>query len=289
MSNQRDGTHDSYQETSRSDYGPRNPAVRFSNQNENPYSLNAAASAAGGGGGGGGGRKLSSSTAAPSPSHRIRRRNRMITSCLECRRRKLKCDKLHPCTNCSKFVRDCVFLAPALDSASQLKLTEIKEKMGVLERGLEVEFANAKKQRRQRQNGGDASTHNGGSLAQTRQLRKGSSDLPGEPTHEDSEEDGAASFPEDEKGLEPTPLAVVDAAYDDDADDDMLDLGVKMGKMRYAQSRFKSLRYRILMLHRMTERLGGYFRPKMTEEVSGEHEGCFSIASDLRIAFIHSE
>lgn len=46
---------------------------------------------------------------------RIRRRNRMITSCLECRRRKLKCNKSHPCTNCVKFARDCVFLAPALD------------------------------------------------------------------------------------------------------------------------------------------------------------------------------
>lgn len=54
----------------------------------------------------------------------------MITSCLECRRRKLKCNKSHPCTNCVKFTRDCVFLAPALDQASQLKLTEIKEKVG---------------------------------------------------------------------------------------------------------------------------------------------------------------
>lgn len=58
-------------------------------------------------------------TGAPSiasgPAPRIRRRNRMITSCLECRRRKLKCNKSHPCTNCVKFTRDCVFLAPALD------------------------------------------------------------------------------------------------------------------------------------------------------------------------------
>lgn len=65
---------------------------------------------------------------------RIRRRNRMITSCLECRRRKLKCNKAHPCSNCQKFQRDCVFIAPALDQASQLKLQEIKEKVGSLER-----------------------------------------------------------------------------------------------------------------------------------------------------------
>ncbi len=54
---------------------------------------------------------------------------------------------------------------------------------------------------------------------------------------------------EDEKDLEPTPLAMADAAYDDDADDDLMDLGIQMGKMR------------------LTDRLGGFFRPKMAEEV----------------------
>lgn len=173
-------------------------------------------------------------TASSSPSHRIRRRNRMIASCLECRRRKLKCDKLHPCTNCAKFVRDCVFLAPALDSVSQLKLTEIKEKMGVLERGLGAEVANAKKQHRLHLDGDKAvSKERIASPASTHHVRKVSINLPGELSHELSDEDGTAEVPEDEKGLEPTPLAVVDAAYDDDADDDVLDLGVKMGKMRY--------------------------------------------------------
>ena len=68
----------------------------------------------------------------------------MITSCLECRRRKLKCNKSQPCTNCLKFSRDCVFLAPALDQASQLKLTEIKEKVGSLERLLERDVAKSR-------------------------------------------------------------------------------------------------------------------------------------------------
>ncbi len=157
----------------------------------------------------------------------------MITSCLECRRRKLKCDKLHPCTNCSKFVRDCVFLAPALDSASQLKLTEIKEKMGVLERGLEVEVAKAKKQQQLSQNGRNARVEAGGESGHFGGVRNGGKDLPGERSHERSDEDEALNVPEDERDLEPTPLAVVDAAYDDDVDDDMLDLGIKMGKMRY--------------------------------------------------------
>ena len=42
---------------------------------------------------------------------------------------------------------------------------------------------------------------------------------------------------------------MVDASYEDDANDDVLDLGVRIGKMR------------------MTERLGGFFRPKMSEEL----------------------
>ncbi len=146
----------------------------------------------------------------------------MITSCLECRRRKLKCDKSHPCTNCTKFVRDCVFLAPALDSASQLRLTEIKEKMGSLERVLEHDVA-----------------------------RKGGPRRSGVlPDSGDQDEAELALEPEDEKDLEPTPLAVVDAAYDDDADNDLLDLGIKLGKLR------------------LTERVGGFFRPRMSEEVS---------------------
>ena len=155
---------------------------------------------------------------------RIRRRNRMITSCLECRRRKLKCDKSHPCTNCTKSSRDCLFLAPALDSASQLKLTEIKEKMGSLERVLEQDVAKkgTKSWNRRAVPQADA----------------------------EGEEIDFAPEPEDEKYLEPSALTIQDAVYDEDAvDDDLADLGFAMGKMR------------------LTDRVGGFFRPKMSEEV----------------------
>lgn len=167
------------------------------------------------------------STAAPP---KIRRRNRMITSCLECRRRKLKCDKLHPCTNCTKFSRDCAFLAPTLDSQSQKKLTEIKEKMGSLERTLQQDVARRDRARR----------------AKASDNQDLSTKLPGQ--EDTSSDDGVV--PDDEKGLEMTPLAVADAAYENDADDEMLDLGVRVGKMR------------------MTERLGGFFRPKLSEELA---------------------
>lgn len=143
----------------------------------------------------------------------------MITSCLECRRRKLKCDKSHPCTNCTKNSRDCVFLAPALDSASQLRLTEIKEKMGSLERVLEQDVA-----------------------------RQGAKQKSWKADPEGEQVDFAPE-PEDERNLEPTPLAVIDAVYDDDADNDLADLGFAMGRMR------------------LSDRIGGFVRPKMTEEV----------------------
>lgn len=148
----------------------------------------------------------------------------MITSCLECRRRKLKCDKSHPCANCVKFTRDCVFLAPALDQASQLKLTEIKEKVGSLERLLERDVAK-------------------NAPFQTPIISSHDRALP-----EDTDDELPPN--DDEKDLEPTPLAVVDAAYDMDGDDDdLLDLGIRLGKMR------------------ITERIGGFFRPKISEEV----------------------
>jgi hypothetical protein len=44
-------------------------------------------------------------------------------------------------------------------------------------------------------------------------------------------------------------MAMQDAMYDDDADDELMDLGIQLGRMR------------------ITERIGGFFRPKMSEEV----------------------
>lgn len=153
---------------------------------------------------------------------RIRRRNRMITSCLECRRRKLKCDRLHPCTNCSKGKRDCVFLAPSLDSATRLKLAELKERMGTLERSLEKDVSQP-------------------SQATEGELLVGSNSLGLE---------SPALVPEDEYSLQPTRLAMMDAMYEDEADDIMVDLGVQVGNMR------------------VTDRLGGFVRPRLAEEIA---------------------
>jgi hypothetical protein len=122
-------------------------------------------------------------------------------------------------------------LAPALDPAAQLKLAEIKEKMGSLERTLEEDVAKQKSTP-------SSSAHKEGGLW-FGSLESG-----------DSSEEGARDA-EDVRDLEPTPMAVPDAAYYEDADDDdvLIDLGVKIGKMR------------------ITERVGGFVRPRFHSEV----------------------
>jgi hypothetical protein len=180
----------------------------------------------------------SSNAGTAAASSRIRRRNRMITSCLECRRRKLKCDRSHPCTNCAKFKRDCIFLAPALDSKSKMKLTELKEKMGSLERFLEVDVAG-------KGEGGSEGSHDSSAAAGGGAVGAGE-----EAIGRDRYGVGVdAPIPEDEADLEPTQMAVQDAAYEGEADDDAYDLGFKLGKMR------------------LTDRVGGLFRPKISDEV----------------------
>ncbi|KAL8940523.1 MAG: hypothetical protein Q9216_002773 [Gyalolechia sp. 2 TL-2023] len=101
-----------------------------------------------------------------------------------------------------------------------MKLTEIKEKMGSLERVLEQDVA--RMDNRQKPWRADP----------------------------EGEQIDFAPEPEDEKHLEPTPLAVSDAVYDDEADDDLADLGFAMGRMR------------------LSDRIGGFFRPKMAEEMT---------------------
>jgi hypothetical protein len=163
----------------------------------------------------------------------VRRRNRMITSCLECRRRKLKCDRLHPCTNCSRGKRDCLFLAPSLDSVARLKLTELKERVGSLERSLGEEVA-------------------------VTVANRGSSEMSTE-----SPSDWNVPIKEEPTGFgydgqivpEPSRLAVLDAAYDDENDDMIADVGIQLGKMQ------------------VTDRIGGYVRPRIVDEASANLKG----------------
>ncbi|KAJ9142092.1 Fungal specific transcription factor domain-containing protein [Pleurostoma richardsiae] len=196
----------------------------------------APAGAAGGSAGGGGG-----GTAAPHPppaafhhpqqqqqqeaveagpanaAKPIRRRMRMITSCMECRRRKLRCDKAQTCSNCVRNHRECIYMGPKLDEAGQLKLTELKEKAGQIERQLERDVAKVSRA--------------------AQQQRFVADDV-------DDEYD-------EERDLEITPMVALDATYEDDVDgsDDVIDLGIQIGRMR------------------ITERIGGLNRPRISEEI----------------------
>jgi hypothetical protein len=147
--------------------------------------------------------------------------------------RKLKCDKTAPCTNCTRFKRDCLYLASSADPQSQQKLADIKEKMGALEKSLEREIAAG--QQTKNHLGGANVRRSTGEVSSTAHV-----------TGEEEEEAGG----EDEEGLEPTPLASLDNVYEDNADDELMDLGVQMGKMR------------------ISERIGGWIRPKLVEELT---------------------
>jgi hypothetical protein len=120
-----------------------------------------------------------------------------------------------------------------LDPAGQAKLAEVKEKMGMLERTLEQDVA------RRNSKSSNKSVSTLGLLS--------SPSLPGQDDHVSDQEDE-----EDVKGLEPSTLATEDAAYyEDEGNDDIVDLGISMGKLR------------------ITERIGGFVRPRFSQEVCG--------------------
>ncbi|KAI0841967.1 hypothetical protein F5Y06DRAFT_292790 [Hypoxylon sp. FL0890] len=106
-----------------------------------------------------------------------------------------------------------------------MRLAEIKEKQGTLERELERDVAKS------------TTTKN------TLQQRILADDISGDY--------------DEERDLEATPFAALDVTYEDDIDGagDMIDLGIQIGKMR------------------ITERIGGLSRPRISEEVRAANDG----------------
>lgn len=166
----------------------------------------------------------------------VKRRMRGITSCLECRRRKMKCGRTQPCDHCHKSGRVCIYLGDRLDPDSQGKITEIKEKVSSLELQLQKSVVHQR--------------IGSGLLG---------SDVP------------AYSLDPAENGLEISHMVTSDLIYDhadgqnsmdedeeeDEATNDRIDLGFKVGRMR------------------MTERIGGLNRPRLAEEVRNHRtKGC---------------
>ncbi|KAJ5372856.1 hypothetical protein N7517_004862 [Penicillium concentricum] len=160
-----------------------------------------------------------------SSTHRVRRRNRVIHSCLECRRRKIKCGRGDPCENCLASGEQCIYVnAATTDAQFQQRLKDMKEAKDAIEDGFQDNI--------------DCET--------IQQEVKGSRRK--RPRHPDEVEDDLDTSA-DEGLLEPTPLAVHDAAYADEADDDVHDLGFRIGRMR------------------LGERIGGLYRPRIADEL----------------------
>lgn len=144
----------------------------------------------------------------PGPGQKtVRRRNRVINSCLECRRRKLKCSRDYPCAACTKHGRKCVFLDTALDSIGLHKLTEIKNRVGSLEDLLETEVAG----RSQRHSSEDSSVLE----------NRGRSNTDSPPVR-------TRIKIEDLSG--PSTLAA--SPYENELDEEYTDLGVRIGLLR---------------------------------------------------------
>ncbi|RYP17776.1 hypothetical protein DL765_004354 [Monosporascus sp. GIB2] len=144
--------------------------------------------------------------------------------------RKIRCSKTSPsCTNCAKADRECLYIDPRLDEAGQMLLAEIKEKQGTLEWQLERNVARS-----------------GAGLLPKRRQRKQRI------VADEIGDDDGYGYGYDREDLESTPLVTLDLTYEDDADGlgDMIDLGIRIGKMR------------------IVERIGGLSKPRISEEIS---------------------
>jgi hypothetical protein len=161
-------------------------------------------------------KKKTSSTPSPAAnsSKPIQRRRRQILSCMQCRSSKLGCDHKAPCFQCIKKQRACHYFPP--DEEGQILLAYYKANAGRNEMTLENQIA--------------------------KRLSVG---LDGDSNSDDVSE-GAGG----ENDLQITPMVALDLTYDNYSDgNDLIDLGVRVGRMR------------------ITERIGGMNRPRISEEV----------------------
>ncbi|KAL7775356.1 hypothetical protein CFE70_009199 [Pyrenophora teres f. teres 0-1] len=117
-----------------------------------------------------------------------------------------------------------------MDASAQAKLAQVKEQMGMLEKSLEEDVALERKS----------------SIRTTSEFSR-LSVLPGQEQLSDQEDE------EDTRDLRPTNLVSEDAAYcepEEDFNDDMVDLGFRIGRLR------------------ITDRIGGLVRPRFSDEIA---------------------
>ncbi|KAJ5113194.1 hypothetical protein N7456_001728 [Penicillium angulare] len=128
----------------------------------------------------------------------------------------------------------CVYVNSAKSNAElRQKLTLVKEAKDAIDSTLRTNIDTQ-----------DPNAQNAPSASRRKRSR-----LPDEMQSEDSDSSADDGF------LQPTPLAVQDAAYADNVDDDVEDLGFRIGRMR------------------LGERIGGLYRPRIADEIMSSLEG----------------
>ncbi|KAL3457019.1 hypothetical protein BJX64DRAFT_280919 [Aspergillus heterothallicus] len=144
----------------------------------------------------------------------------------------MKCDRGEPCTPCRTAGQECVYVANPKegDAAFRQKLVEMKDAKDALDGSLRPTLSEP--------------IHRQQTTSTRRKRAKAGQHISSD------ESDGSV----DDGYLQPTPLAVQDAAYGDGVDNAIDDLGVKIGRMR------------------LGERIGGLFRPRIADEVSSTLE-----------------
>ncbi|PYH49475.1 uncharacterized protein BP01DRAFT_413116 [Aspergillus saccharolyticus JOP 1030-1] len=102
------------------DPSPRSPPLRYNSYDNTPASASSSIAAA---------------PRAGKPGSRQITRNRASYSCHTCRRRKVKCDKVHPiCGNCQKNETECVYDASAQKDTTEARNAPFKDGQGVKRR-----------------------------------------------------------------------------------------------------------------------------------------------------------
>lgn len=184
----------------------------------------------------------------------VRRRNpRPINSCVECRTRKSRCSKTHPCQNCTAFGRECVFITVP-ESAARRKQRE-REHASRSSIDWSQQIPVRTQQSTSAQPAAEASDSNLGSASASGNTN---TTTPGTPPRDYEWEAYQQDVQVDHHGdawekLPAEPEETPDDVYEDENDDEdeiATDLTIRIGRMI------------------ICENITGFFRPQYAEEVA---------------------
>lgn len=180
----------------------------------------------------------------------VRRRNpRPINSCVECRTRKSRCSKTHPCQNCTAFGRECVFITVP-ESAARKKEREQRERAASRSSvGIAIpDWNKTLAVRPQTSHSVGTDKHDNSNSIDTTTPGTPPRDYEWEAYQQHVEADGNAAWEQ----LPAEPETTHDDVYEDENDDEdqiATDLTIRIGRMI------------------ICENITGFFRPQYAEEL----------------------